>query len=374
MQQRKPISATQESHEAPFVSVIVPVLNGGEQLEQCLDAIGRSNYSNFELIVVDDGSTDRSAEIAHRYADIVVQMPRRQGPASARNAGAARARGSVLLFVDADVVIPPSLLRRVARKFEADAELDAVFGSYDDSPGDAGFISQFKNLFHHYVHQTANPRSSSFWAGCGAIRKSVFDGVGGFDGPRYEAASVEDIELGARLAHMGRRVLLDRRLQAKHLKRWTLSSMVKADIFYRAVPWTRLILQNREMPRDLNLKNAARASAGAVLMLTVMLLMVPFALTGLLPIQGVQIAAMVALAAAGLLLALNWRVYRFFAEARGMLFMVRAVPIHWLYYLYSSVTFAICVVRFRWSTAVQESRPVATPGAVEAPALIMSGD
>ena len=125
------------------------------------------------------------------------------GPAGARNLGAQHAGGEILLFVDADVVVPPDAVRVIAGDFVGDRELAAVFGSYDDTPAWTTFISQYKNLMHHYVHQTASESATTFWAGCGAIRKSVFEEFEGFDSETYATPSIEDIALGLKLTQSG---------------------------------------------------------------------------------------------------------------------------------------------------------------------------
>jgi GT2 family glycosyltransferase len=84
-----------------------------------------------------------------------------------------------------------------------------VFDSYDDETGEKNFISQYKNLFHHFVHQQSNTEAVTFWAGCGAIRQEIFDKVGGFDTARYARPSIEDIELGYWMRRMGYRLMLD---------------------------------------------------------------------------------------------------------------------------------------------------------------------
>jgi hypothetical protein len=245
--------------------------------------------------------------------------------------------------VDADVVLPPEALRLIADDFGADAQLAAVFGSYDDEPAWPTFISQYKNLMHHYVHQNSNESAATFWAGCGAIRRVVFEEFGGFDGASYLAPSIEDIALGLELARCGRRIRLDKRLRVKHLKRWTLRGLLRADILYRAVPWTFLILKKRHLPRDLNLTYASRASSALVGLLFLGVLLQALRLGGALKISAlVTLGSFVSIAL--LLLVLNWDVYRFFERKRGWWFAARAVPMHWLYYLYSGVTFGVCVV------------------------------
>ena len=165
----------------PKISVIVPVYNGGTNLRLCLDALLASTHLPCELIVVDDASTDESNRTASDAGAKVLRLARRCGPAAARNYGAQRASGDIILFVDADVLVKPESVERVAAAFRGNPDLAALFGSYDDAPAAENFLSQYKNLFHHYVHQQSNRRASTFWAGCGAVRRDVFLCVGGFD-------------------------------------------------------------------------------------------------------------------------------------------------------------------------------------------------
>ncbi len=320
---------------------MVPVRNGRMCLGRCLDGLTHSDYENFEVIVVDDCSTDNSAAIVAAYGARCLRTPQTLGPAGARNLGASEATGDILVFIDADVVVPPEALSRIADDFARDAELAAVFGSYDDQPAWKTFVSQYKNLMHHYVHQTASGRATTFWAGCGAMRRSRFEECGGFDAATYKTPSIEDIALGAELVRHGHAIWLDKQLQVKHLKRWTVRNLLRADILYRAVPWTKLILNAREMPRDLNLNYASRISSLLVGALGVALLLLPFSVAAVVPLTSAL--ALSALLCAFALLALNFDVYRFFWRKRGLWFAIRSVPLHWAYYLYSGVTFAWCI-------------------------------
>ncbi len=244
------------------ISVIIPNRNGGETLRRCLQAVMASTYRNFECIVVDDGSTDHSLEVIRSFPVRWIRIkdaPR--GPAYARNRGAQVATGHVLFFLDADVEIRPDTLEKVARHFQDHPDTVAVFGSYDDAPAATDFISQYRNLLHHFVHQTARESAQTFWSGCGAIRRDVFLQCGGFRADRFPYPSIEDIELGYRLHAAGYRIRLDRSLWVKHLKRWSLRDMIWTDVFRRAVPWTLLILQAKYAPNDLNLHISQRISA-----------------------------------------------------------------------------------------------------------------
>lgn len=311
------------------ISVIVPVHNNPGDLCLCLGALRDAATPDSEIIVVDDGSTDDTASVAARMGVPVVALPENSGPAAARNHGARRARGAILFFVDADVVIASGAIERVQRFFADHPRHAAVFGSYDARPRCGSMVSRYRNLLHHFVHQRGNPDASTFWAGCGAIRRSVFQEVGGFDGGRFPQASIEDIELGYRLRAAGHRIRLDPGLQGTHLKEWTVGSIIRTDIARRALPWSRLILASGHAPDELNLTTEQRASA---------------ALAGLaaasaplgalrLELLGLPAAALFAVAV------LNRSLYAFFRRQGGNRFAALCMTLHFLYYLYSGLTY-----------------------------------
>jgi glycosyltransferase involved in cell wall biosynthesis len=248
------------------ISVIVPVYNSAGYLRSCLECLRQSTLSAYECIVVDDGSTDQSADVAAEYGCRVVHTGHRRGPAFARNLGAKEATGDILFFIDADVCVYPTTLDRVRANFEDDADLTAVIGSYDDQPESQDFLSMYRNLMHCYVHHRARREACTFWSGCGAIRKSAFQEYSGFD-ECYDRPAIEDIELGYRLARDGKKMLLDTSIMVKHLKRWSFFGLVKTDILDRGIPWTELILRDRKLPNDLNLQLSQRVSVALVFLL-----------------------------------------------------------------------------------------------------------
>jgi cellulose synthase/poly-beta-1,6-N-acetylglucosamine synthase-like glycosyltransferase len=267
----------------------------------------------------------------------VLRLPKNAGPAAARNHGAHHAQGDILFFVDADVVIGPGVVRYVLELFAERPDLAAVFGSYDAFPRARSLVSQYRNLLHHFVHQNGSPEASTFWAGCGAIRRSVFQELGGFDGRRFPHPSIEDIELGYRLRQAGYRILLDKSLQGTHLKRWTLCSVIRTDIFYRAVPWSHLILERMKVPDDLNLKVGQRLSAVLVALASIFLVLAVFRFE-LLVLGAVTLLGVIIL---------NRKLFAFFSQQRGFLFAARCIPLHLLYYLYSGLSYLSVWVGFQ---------------------------
>jgi glycosyltransferase involved in cell wall biosynthesis len=315
---------------SPSLSVIVPVYNGQMVIARCLAALTGPSF-RFEVIVVDDASTDGSGAVAARMGVRVLTLPTNRGPAAARNYGARHASGDILFFVDADVVVAPGALERVATAMTMRPEVAAIFGSYDAHPAADGLVSRYKNLLHHFVHQQGAEEGSTFWAGCGAVRRAVFEAMHGFDQERFPYPSIEDIELGYRLRQAGYRILLDPALQGTHLKRWTLGDLLWTDVVRRAAPWSRLILEGRGLVDDLNLRRDQRLSAALVGLGTLCLalaLLRPWLLT-------VSAGALLGVAL------LNRRLYRFLAKHGGPGFVVMSVLLHWLYYLYSGVTYLV---------------------------------
>jgi GT2 family glycosyltransferase len=235
----------------PTLSVIIPVHNAAAHLKRCLDHVALSTYTDYELIVVDDGSTDGSAEVAETYGCKLVRCLTNGGPAAARNRGIQEASGEILYFFDSDVCVRPDTLGRVADCFASYPETEALIGSYDEEPGEPDFLSQYRNLFHHWIHQGGSSNATTFWSGCGAIRKSVLVEYGGFN-EEYRRPSIEDIELGYRMRSDGRRMRLDKQLRVKHMKRWTFWQILRTDVLDRGIPWTELMFRYPKIPGDLN--------------------------------------------------------------------------------------------------------------------------
>lgn len=324
------------THSDPTVSVIIPVHNGGDNFRRCLLSVKELKPSPWEVIVVADGDTDGSWKLAEEFDLQVLRRPSPGGPAQARNLGAHNAKGNILLFIDADVTVPHDTITQVITSFQIYPDLDALIGSYDNEPFETNFLSQYKNLLHHYVHQTSNREASTFWGACGAIRREVFLKMGGFD-KKYRRPSIEDIDLGYRLKKAGYQIYLLRQIQVKHLKHWGIISLLRADFFFRALPWTDLILNEGRFIGDLNIKMSSRISVLTVFLLALTLIGSMFFSWLLVP----TIFLMV------LLFGLNLDLYRFFKNKRGLSFAVKTIPWHWFYFFYSGLAFSIGFVKFQ---------------------------
>lgn len=304
--------------------MIVPVYNAADDLKRCLDALAASQYDDFDVLVVDDGSTEPVASLVRPYGFGYLRLNGPGGPARARNRGVACVRGLYVVFIDADVCVHHDTLARFAERFAADPTLAAVVGTYDDAPAAPQFLSQYKNLLHHYVHQRCDGEIRTFWSGCGAMRRELFMAFGGFDEQRYHRPAIEDIELGTWVSAAGYRIVLDSRIKAKHLKRWTLWNLLKTDICDRGIPWIRLMLRAGGIPNSLNTAPRQRCSV-ALAYLTGLSTLVAM----VWPLAWIGVALWV-----GTVISLNLDFYRYLVTRRGLWFTVRVIPLHWLYFGY----------------------------------------
>jgi len=318
----------------------MPVFNGAAFVRTSLpplsDMLERGEI--MELLVVNDGSTDNSVEIAESFGARVLHTGGRLGVGHARNIAAAAARGNILWYVDADVVAHDDVAIKLREAF-TDPTLTAVMGSYDDRPPAQNFLSQYKNLVNHYYHHRGSKEASTFWGGCGAVRKREFMAINGFDTQRFRLPSVEDIELGYRLCDAGGRIQLLPEIQATHLKVWRFADLIRTEMLRRAIPWATLMLERGEITDDLNVATGERLRAllAGVLMLTFL-----GALVGLAPWWLVGSAILVAGAA-------NAELFRLFKRRRGLLFALGGLLTHQFYYIYSGISFVWAYLRFHLS-------------------------
>ena len=233
-----------------------------------------------ECIVVADGWNPVQEVGPREGIDCRVFALEKSGPAACRDHGARHASHDWICFVDSDVLVHRDAFTRATGILGENGD-DGLVGSYDDKPEAPGTVSRFRNLLHHYHHHRNAGMTGVFWGAFGIVRKSAYLDAGGFD-PSFREASVEDIELGYRLAEEGYRIVLRPEVQVTHLKRWTISGMVRTDILLRAKPWTLLLhrYRNRHLG-SLNTSMKEGLSAALSASLTFFLLL---SILGLLPL------------------------------------------------------------------------------------------
>lgn len=190
----------QTGSPADRVSAIVPVRNGEAFLKEALTSLQQQIIQPAEIIVVDDGSTDRSAEIALADPNVTCLRQGPLGQAAARNAGVGHATMPLVAFLDADDLWPPDKLARQTEALALDPELDAVFGH----------TVEFSSLNSEGIPIAARPPIPGCLPGALLIRRAAFLRVGGYSLSRQTGEVVEQtgevIDWFARAADLGIRM------------------------------------------------------------------------------------------------------------------------------------------------------------------------
>jgi GT2 family glycosyltransferase len=322
---------------APKISVVMPVYNAEATLEECLTKLGQSTFEDFEVVIVDDGCTDRSRDIMGRFPVRVIPSSGRVGPAAARNLGAQVATGEFLFFIDSDVMVRPDTLGLLAEGFERTG-IDGFCGVQAAEMRYRDLASQYKNLWMRWTYLRQTGDVPLFYTTAAAIRRDTFLRVGGFD-TGYATPNVEDTAFGQKLKRLGARVRIDPRLEVEHVKRYSLWGMLRTD-FMRAVSLTRLKLRH---PEDLGDNNTS----------------VPASYMATVPLAGLAVGALVvglwagwrpAIVASALLaaavLGLNGGFLDAIRRSDGWGRALAAVPVLWLELLVVGAGTAVGLLTF----------------------------
>lgn len=333
----------------PTVTIVMPAYNASAHLKKTVPAAlaAAARVPGTRFVLVNPGSTDDTAEVAKALGAEVFSLPHRAGPALARNVGVKECDSEVILFIDSDCVAHPDVVERTQQHFAEDPELVSLIGSYDSDPPEKNFFSQYMNLRHHVTHQHANRDRAGFWAGCGAVRLSAFNQVGGFDPERYPMPMIEDIDLGIKLLPLGN-CKLDPNMHVTHLKLWTMRGVIETDIKCRAIPWGKLILETGEVPNDLNLRWGQRVSAMLAPFVLGSVVGIPLAVvTGNLPLAaalGVPVTASIVL---------QRKLLGSMLKLRGLPFTTAFFLFHQVHLMYSAATMAVLFTQHMLTPARQ---------------------
>lgn len=182
------------------VSIIIPAYNAEATLDFCLSSIYKSTYKDFEVVVVDDGSVDKTREIAGNYP-VRLLTQENKGPAVARNLAAKHANSEFLFFLDSDVLVFADTIQKFMDTFDKDPRIDVVNGIYYYLPANKGVIPLYKAMFDYFWLTDGKLNDYPvFLASCVVIKRKVFEAVGGFNESYAKGIDIENDELGYRLS------------------------------------------------------------------------------------------------------------------------------------------------------------------------------
>ncbi len=184
----------------PRMSVVVCTHNGSRTIEHCCQALAKLDYPDYEVIVVDDGSTDGTADIVRKY-DVQLIQTENRGLSSARNVGANAATGEIVAYIDDDAWPDPHWLAYLAVAFES-ADYAGVGGPNIAPPRDGSVADCVANAPGGPIHVLLTDDVAEHIPGCNmAFRRSVLKAVGGFD-PEFRVAG-DDVDICWRIQARG---------------------------------------------------------------------------------------------------------------------------------------------------------------------------
>lgn len=243
----RPVAPARSVESPPRVSIILPVRNGAHYLERTLPVLRRELPAGWEIIVVDDHSTDATRRIATGHADRVIDSPGRGNDSLARNGGVNVARGDILLFLDADIRVTRAALEALVRALLVPG-ISMTVGIYSEDAGLASLCGAYKNLWVRHSYLMSGSELRWMNTAFAAIRRADFRATGdyeAFEGCRWGGS---DIDFGRRVADRGGRVVLLKDVCVDHLKEMSFAALLRND-FNRTRGFFRMALHSGEIRR-----------------------------------------------------------------------------------------------------------------------------
>ncbi|MDP2924183.1 MAG: glycosyltransferase family 2 protein [Candidatus Omnitrophota bacterium] len=291
-------------------SIIIPVRNAEKTIRQCLEAILASSFRDFEIIVVDDASTDKTVKIAQEFSCKIICLGEQRGPAYARMFGLKESSSDMVVFIDADILVAHDTLLELTNIFSTAKDTVAIVGMLSKDHPNKNFFSQYKNLYMHYIFSRCPTQIDFLYGSFYAIKKVYCNFI-----PANRVYG-EDTELGLCLAQQGYKIVLDKKLEVVHLKNYSFFSFVKND-FLVPFYWARLFLRENGWKNVLQKKRFCHSQKEQ-------LLSVLLAPVIILSIYFYPLAAMCMLV---IQFFLNIRFFMFLFLEKGIVFALCAIPV-----------------------------------------------
>jgi len=317
------------------LSIIIPTYNSAKTIRALLDSIFQSYFKNYEVIIVDDSSTDETINIIKEYKVKIIRLKQNSGPAKARNIGVEHASSKNILFLDSDVVLNKDTLERIVNTLK-DENIKCLIGIYAKEPANKGIFQSYKALLEYYWSKNQN-HTDYFMPACGAIRRRVFEEIGGFNNNCKE---VEDFEIGYRITEKYK-IYLDSRIQVYHNFPNLLTCIKK--YYKRCFFWTRIFLKRRKFD---NIASSEKTALNSIVTVMTLLSLIIAAINPTILIATTTLIIVY--------LILNIKLYQFLLKEKGFIFTVYSMVIGFLLYLVLGISASTSIITYKFEKIIRK--------------------
>ena len=303
------------SLKEPKLSIVIALYNAEKEIEICLNSIFNSDWKDFEVIIVDDCSTDNSLKIAKKYPCSFFTTGKNSGPAAARNIGIKNAKSDILLFLDSDTKVEKDSLKKIYLTFIEQPEIWATIAMPNIFSLRKGKAPDYNALKNHYTLCSAEPYCNFFTTQMGAIRKDIFEKLGGFD-EGFKSADIEDIEFGMRIPKG--RIYINKEVIIGH--HFPYLGAILRKYFKRAIMLTEFLKKRKEL-------SSAHANLKGMASIIIVLISLAFLLFSLIyPVMLVFF-----LLSFLIFLLYNFKLFSFATQKRGSSYLLHSVSFEYLF-------------------------------------------
>ena len=305
------------------VSAIIPNLNGEKTIGLCLEALFNSDHDSFEVIVVDDHSTDNSVSIIEQFPCSLVRLDEPGGAARARNTGAQHSSGALLFFTDADCLVQKETLS-IAEKAARQQGQDVIIGgTYTCRPFDHNFFSLFQSVFIHFSELKNSSKPDYVAAHAMIISADAFRLTGGF--PKDFLPIIEDVEYSHRLRRQGYNLIMEPTIQVQHFFNFNTLADSLRNGFRKSKYWTIYSLGNKDLFADSGTASFALKANIILFSLIMLLVAASLSVQAVTTLYGALILLLVNIV-------INRRLFCLFYTSGGLFFMLKASLYYMLVY------------------------------------------
>ena len=237
---RREDARLENSQPSDNISVVIPAASAPDVFRECLQSVCFNSVRPSEVLIIDDAMDDKARDICRAFNVSVLKNPGK-GVSAARNYGASRATGDIILFMDTDVIVPEHALATIKSLMKI-SDVQGLVGVQSLNVRYRNFYSRYKNQWMRFTYRRLRNDIHLFYTSFAVIRRQVFLAIGGFD-ENYRMPSIEDTAFGAVLGREGIRIRPTPEIEVEHVKHYSLRSVLKTD-FKRSSALVRYVMRN----------------------------------------------------------------------------------------------------------------------------------